>query len=265
MVVTLAPIGCPKISDSVRQLPSPHSRHSPAAPELPSTTSGSGGRLGLPMKPAVDETRLRRRLHAGAGAFHPRLHQLQPLCGDAPVFLPLDFFNGVGPCQRESRNRQRLHDAGGGQAQAAATAVRGRCRHCRSAIAAVSRKPAGPARPGPTEPPPPRRQRQSTSNSLALFLILPWILAAKLDGRRPRVNPSYRPKQGLRATNGGGTEANPPQRLIQNAANGMERSSEARHARPCAGHPRLSCIQVRKTWMAGTSPAMTRSESISDV
>src|SRR6267143_1991394 len=30
--VTLAPIGCPKISDNVRQYPSPHSRHSPAAP-----------------------------------------------------------------------------------------------------------------------------------------------------------------------------------------------------------------------------------------
>src|SRR5580704_3914822 len=28
-----------------------------------------------------------------------------------------------------------------------------------------------------------------------------------------------------------------------------------RHARPCAGHPRLSF--ARKSWMAGTSPAMT--------
>src|SRR5207244_8408564 len=38
MVVTLAPTGCPRISDSVRQLPLSHNRHSPAAPELPSTT-----------------------------------------------------------------------------------------------------------------------------------------------------------------------------------------------------------------------------------
>src|SRR5713101_5236165 len=30
-----------------------------------------------------------------------------------------------------------------------------------------------------------------------------------------------------------------------------------RHARPCAGHPRLNSIAARKTWMAGTSPAMT--------
>jgi hypothetical protein len=32
-----------------------------------------------------------------------------------------------------------------------------------------------------------------------------------------------------------------------------------RHARPCAGHPRLSSSDVTasKTWMAGTSPAMT--------
>src|SRR5207237_6264367 len=30
-----------------------------------------------------------------------------------------------------------------------------------------------------------------------------------------------------------------------------------RHARPCAGHPRLSSSRESKTWMAGTSPAMT--------
>src|SRR4051812_36225716 len=32
----------------------------------------------------------------------------------------------------------------------------------------------------------------------------------------------------------------------------------ARHARPCAGHPRLDSLAARKTWMAGTSPAMTK-------
>jgi len=32
----------------------------------------------------------------------------------------------------------------------------------------------------------------------------------------------------------------------------------SRHARACRGHPRLSCgPSARKTWMAGTSPAMT--------
>jgi len=31
-----------------------------------------------------------------------------------------------------------------------------------------------------------------------------------------------------------------------------------RHARACRGHPRLSCgSSASKTWMAGTSPAMT--------
>src|SRR5690348_14415448 len=30
-----------------------------------------------------------------------------------------------------------------------------------------------------------------------------------------------------------------------------------RHARPCAGHPRLHDIAATKTWMAGSSPAMT--------
>src|SRR5580704_6855820 len=35
----------------------------------------------------------------------------------------------------------------------------------------------------------------------------------------------------------------------------------ARHARPCAGHPRLAWL---KTWMAGSSPAMTMIESFRD-
>jgi len=63
----LAPIGCAKISGNVRQLPSLHSRYSPAAPELPSTSSGIGAR-GSPLKPAIDEARIAWRLHAGAGA-----------------------------------------------------------------------------------------------------------------------------------------------------------------------------------------------------
>ena len=46
MTVTLAPIGRSKISDSVRQWPSAHIRHSPAAPELPSTSCGTAARLG---------------------------------------------------------------------------------------------------------------------------------------------------------------------------------------------------------------------------
>jgi hypothetical protein len=46
MIVTLTPTGWPKISDNVRQLPSWHSRHSPAAPELPNTTCGIAARFG---------------------------------------------------------------------------------------------------------------------------------------------------------------------------------------------------------------------------
>ena len=34
----------------------------------------------------------------------------------------------------------------------------------------------------------------------------------------------------------------------------------SRHARPWAGHPRLTFVPARKTWMAGTSPAMTTSK-----
>jgi hypothetical protein len=36
---------------------------------------------------------------------------------------------------------------------------------------------------------------------------------------------------------------------------------EIRHARACPGHPRLNGIAAGKTWMAGTSPAMTRRDS----
>jgi hypothetical protein len=46
--------------------------------------------------------------------------------------------------------------------------------------------------------------------------------------------------------------------LTQNAVNETERCNETRHARPCAGYPRLGFTQARKTWMAGTSPAMTK-------
>jgi hypothetical protein len=34
----------------------------------------------------------------------------------------------------------------------------------------------------------------------------------------------------------------------------MGKATEVRHARPCAGHPRLCSIAARKTWMAGTKP-----------
>src|SRR5437899_5062107 len=37
-----------------------------------------------------------------------------------------------------------------------------------------------------------------------------------------------------------------------------------RHARPCAGHPPLRFARARKTWVAGTSPAMTK-ERASDL
>jgi hypothetical protein len=64
-----------------------------------------------------------------------------------------------------------------------------------------------------------------------------------------------------------------PESLTQNAANEMKRSSEARHARPRAGHPRLNGVAARKSWMAGhrraeatpsfgrLCPAMTKRES----
>src|SRR5260370_38697114 len=39
----------------------------------------------------------------------------------------------------------------------------------------------------------------------------------------------------------------------------------ARHARPCAGHPRLHGMLQIKTWLAGSSPAMTISKPVRDL
>jgi hypothetical protein len=49
-----------------------------------------------------------------------------------------------------------------------------------------------------------------------------------------------------------------PQSLTQHAANEIGLSRGIRHARACPGHPRLRFRKARKTWMAGTSLAMTR-------
>jgi hypothetical protein len=46
--------------------------------------------------------------------------------------------------------------------------------------------------------------------------------------------------------------------MTWNAADRVDTFSKARHARPCAGHPRLDFTEARKTWMAGSSPAMTK-------
>jgi hypothetical protein len=41
------------------------------------------------------------------------------------------------------------------------------------------------------------------------------------------------------------------------AARGADAIAFLRHARACPGHPRLQGCAANKTWMAGTSPAMT--------
>src|SRR6185369_10369010 len=62
---------------------------------------------------------------------------------DAPVFLPVDLFDRMGPYQGERRNRQHLHHAGRSEAKAhaAATTLRERCRHCQTTTAAASANP----------------------------------------------------------------------------------------------------------------------------
>src|SRR4030095_5174526 len=100
--------------------------------------------LWLPCKPTVDQPRFRRRLHAGAAALDAGLYQFEAGRRGAPVFLPVNLLDRMGPHQREGGDRQRLHDAGGGeaQAQAAATLLCKRCRHCQSTTAAARMKPA---------------------------------------------------------------------------------------------------------------------------
>src|SRR5581483_3563982 len=56
------------------------------------------------------------------------------------------------------------------------------------------------------------------------------------------------------------TRSTHPESLTRNAANEIRRFLSARHARPWAGHPRLCSKYPRKTWMAGTSPAMTKND-----
>jgi hypothetical protein len=50
--------------------------------------------------------------------------------------------------------------------------------------------------------------------------------------------------------------------MTQNAVNEIGHFPSTRHARPCAGHPRLRFDQPRKTWMAGTSPALTKKTAL---
>src|SRR5258705_13971025 len=50
---------------------------------------------------------------------------------------------------------------------------------------------------------------------------------------------------------------------IQGQSQQAEPAKETRHARPCAGHPRLRIGAARKTWMAWSSPAATKRETFS--
>jgi hypothetical protein len=53
-----------------------------------------------------------------------------------------------------------------------------------------------------------------------------------------------------------------PESLTQKATNEIRPFHQHRHARLHAGHPRLCFKDVQKTWMAGTSPAMTKKDFI---
>src|SRR5581483_9184862 len=59
------------------------------------------------------------------------------------------------------------------------------------------------------------------------------------------------------------TSSGPKRWLIWSAKRSIRsQACLARHARACPGHPRLAFIPVTKSWMAGSSPAMTKASSI---
>src|SRR5262249_35070003 len=82
--------------------------------------------------------------HAGAGALDARLGQFETFWSNAPVLLPFDLLDRMGPGQREGSNGEHLHGASGGkaQAQAGATLLRSRRRHCQSTTRAPRAQPA---------------------------------------------------------------------------------------------------------------------------
>ena len=72
-----------------------------------------GCALQLPLKPAVDQPRFRRRLHAGAGTLHARLAHHEAGRRHGPHFLPAGLFlHGVGPAEDKGASTAILAIAG---------------------------------------------------------------------------------------------------------------------------------------------------------
>jgi hypothetical protein len=142
-------VGADCVSQDLRQ------RATSAVAAQPPLAGGTGiaqrqlrhwGALRLPLKPAVDQARVRRRLHSSAKTLDAGLHQFEAVRRDAPVFLPVDLLDRMGPSQRERRERQRLHNTRGceTQAQTAAIAARDRCGRGQDGPAITGAKPASP-------------------------------------------------------------------------------------------------------------------------
>src|SRR5260370_8451613 len=63
----------------------------------------------LPLKPAVDQSRVRRRLHAGPKTFYAPLPHFHPLCGGAPRFLQVALFDQLAPSPDKGTHCPNLH------------------------------------------------------------------------------------------------------------------------------------------------------------
>ena len=119
MIVTLTPTGCPKISDNVWQLPSWHSRHSPAAPELPSTTSGIGARFGAHQFCERMSGTIAYAVWFGGEELHVHAGATRCLLGPTAARCDLDGATRTPRTATRARRRTdtaRLDPAGGGSA-----------------------------------------------------------------------------------------------------------------------------------------------------
>src|SRR5262249_13877890 len=135
-----------RMAENFRQRPAFAARAQPPCPGgagIAERHLAHGRARGLPAKPPLHKSRLRRRLHAGARSLDAGFGEFEAGRRDAPILLPFDLLDRMGPRQREGGDGKHLHGAGGGQAQAqaGATVLRERCRHCQSTTRAARVKP----------------------------------------------------------------------------------------------------------------------------
>jgi hypothetical protein len=103
----------------------------------------------------------------------------------------------------------------------------------------VKRKAAG-------KPVKPAEREEKPDNVISLMDALRQSLKGKASAKQSAHSPARRATK------------RPVKKKRTARRRGRGRRANHRHARACPGHPRLNSVAIRKTWMTGTSPAMTR-------